>query len=176
MMVKECIMGEKRWDTTNQRSWLDGERGVRGERWSKKEKGGEELGRSGHFRTLTQSLAVQFYRSMSLLEVDYVLTADLPSNPLATIPAPSDLESSRGPPVIAADQVKKDQVKKNQVTDPEKYAKDKIILGHLLNHISDPMFDLLVAKKFANDIWSTLKSRYGGDDARLKKYIVGKWL
>ncbi|KAA0049696.1 ty1-copia retrotransposon protein [Cucumis melo var. makuwa] len=32
------------------------------------------------------------------------------------------------------------------------------------------------SKKSAKDIWSTLESRYGGDDAGRKKYVVGKWL
>ncbi|KAA0049764.1 ty1-copia retrotransposon protein [Cucumis melo var. makuwa] len=42
--------------------------------------------------------------------------------------------------------------------------------------MSDPMFDLFVVQKSAKDIWSTLESRYGGDDAGQKKYVVGKWL
>ncbi|KAA0048397.1 ty1-copia retrotransposon protein [Cucumis melo var. makuwa] len=70
-----------------------------------------------------------------------------------------------------------DQVKKDQVIDLEKYAKDnKTVRGHLLNHMSDLMFDLFVAQKSVKDIWSTLESRYGEDDAGRKKYVVGKWL
>ncbi|KAL0461374.1 UNVERIFIED_CONTAM: hypothetical protein Slati_0025000 [Sesamum latifolium] len=30
--------------------------------------------------------------------------------------------------------------------------------------------------KSANEIWNTLDTRYGGDDAGRKKYVVGKWL
>ncbi|KAA0051959.1 beta-galactosidase-like [Cucumis melo var. makuwa] len=44
----------------------------------------------------------------AVLKVDYVLPIDLPSDPLITIPAPSDPESSTGPSAIASDQVKKD--------------------------------------------------------------------
>ncbi|TYK07993.1 ty1-copia retrotransposon protein [Cucumis melo var. makuwa] len=40
----------------------------------------------------------------------------------------------------------------------------------------DPMFDLFVVQNSAKDIWSTLESRYGGDDAGRKKYVVTKWL
>ncbi|TYK04967.1 ty1-copia retrotransposon protein [Cucumis melo var. makuwa] len=77
----------------------------------------------------------------TVLEVDYVLTIDLSSDPSATTPAPSDSESSTGPSITAAEQVKKDQV-----IDPEKYTKDnKTVHKHLLNHMSDPMFDLFVA-------------------------------
>ncbi|KAA0046444.1 ty1-copia retrotransposon protein [Cucumis melo var. makuwa] len=103
----------------------------------------------------------------------YKLDRNLPSSdPPATTPTSSDPESSTRPSATAADQVKKDRV-----IDLEKYAKDnKTICGHLLNHMSDPMFDLFVAKKSAKDIWSTLESRYGGNDAGRKKYVVGKWL
>ncbi|KAA0061645.1 ty1-copia retrotransposon protein [Cucumis melo var. makuwa] len=96
------------------------------------------------------------------LEVDYVLTTDLPSfDPPATTSTSSDLESSTGPPATVA---VADQVKKDQVIDLEKYAKDnKTVRGHLLNHMSDLMFDLFVVQKSAKDIWSTLESRYEGD-------------
>ncbi|KAA0052347.1 ty1-copia retrotransposon protein [Cucumis melo var. makuwa] len=85
---------------------------------------------------------------------------------------PLDGTNYHRPSVTSADQVKKDQV-----NDLEKYAKDNnTVRGHMLNHMSDPMFDLFVVQKSAKDIWSTLKSRYGGDDVGRKKYIVGKWL
>ncbi|KAA0051003.1 ty1-copia retrotransposon protein [Cucumis melo var. makuwa] len=42
--------------------------------------------------------------------------------------------------------------------------------------MSDSIFDLFVAQKSAKDIWSTLECRYGEDDAKRKKYVVGKWL
>ncbi|KAA0032222.1 ty1-copia retrotransposon protein [Cucumis melo var. makuwa] len=58
----------------------------------------------------------------------------------------SDPGPSTGPSATAA---VANQVKKDQVIDLEKYAKD---------------------------IWSTLESRYGGDDVGRKKYVVGKLL
>ncbi|KAA0041001.1 ty1-copia retrotransposon protein [Cucumis melo var. makuwa] len=71
------------------------------------------------------------------LEVDYILTTDLPSNPPATTPALYDPKSSIGPSATAAD----------QVIDPAKCAKDnKTVRRHLLNHKSDPMFDVFGAK------------------------------
>ncbi|KAA0052338.1 ty1-copia retrotransposon protein [Cucumis melo var. makuwa] len=96
-----------------------------------------------------------------IIEVEYVLTTDLPFSDLpSTARTSSDLESSTGPSATATNQVKKDQV-----IDLEKYAKDnKTVRGHLLNYMSDPMFDLFLAKKSATDIWSTLESRYEGDD------------
>ena len=56
----------------------------------------------------------------------------------------SDPESSIGPPVVVVDQVK--QV---STVDYEKYSQiNKTVCWHLLNHLSDPMFDLLWLKIF----------------------------
>ncbi|KAL0287408.1 UNVERIFIED_CONTAM: hypothetical protein Scaly_2765200 [Sesamum calycinum] len=38
------------------------------------------------------------------------------------------------------------------------------------------LFDLFVNQKSAKEIWNTLETRYGGDDAGRKNYVVGKWL
>lgn len=82
------------------------------------------------------------------LDVDYVLTINLPSDPPAITPPPSNPESSTRPSATATNQVKKDQV-----IDPKKYAKgNKTVPGHMLNHVSDPMFDLFVAQKSAKSI------------------------
>ncbi|KAK4383081.1 hypothetical protein Sango_2811900 [Sesamum angolense] len=58
-----------------------------------------------------------------------------------------------------------------------KYENDnKTVRGHLLNHTTNTLFDLFVNHKSARTIWNTLESRYGGDDAGRKKYVIGKWL
>ncbi|KAA0065949.1 ty1-copia retrotransposon protein [Cucumis melo var. makuwa] len=63
------------------------------------------------------------------------------SDPPATTSTSSDPESSTGSFATAA---VSDTVKKDQVIDLEKYVKDnKIVREHLLNHMSDPMFDLI---------------------------------
>ncbi|KAA0031694.1 ty1-copia retrotransposon protein [Cucumis melo var. makuwa] len=100
-----------------------------------------------NYRRWSQKLLIFFEQ----LEVDYVLTTDLPtSDPPTTTSTSSDPESSTGPLTAVA---VTDQVKKDQVIDPEKYAKDnKTVRGHLLNHMSDPMFDLFVVQKSAKDI------------------------
>ncbi|KAL0443935.1 UNVERIFIED_CONTAM: hypothetical protein Slati_2116200 [Sesamum latifolium] len=49
-------------------------------------------------------------------------------------------------------------------------------MGYLLNHMSNTLFDLFVNQKSAKKIWNTLETRYEGDDAGRKKYVVGKWL
>ncbi|KAL0373620.1 UNVERIFIED_CONTAM: hypothetical protein Sradi_3277700 [Sesamum radiatum] len=38
------------------------------------------------------------------------------------------------------------------------------------------LFNLFINQKSAKEIWNTLETRYGGDDAGMKKYVVGKWL
>ncbi|KAA0039125.1 ty1-copia retrotransposon protein [Cucumis melo var. makuwa] len=95
-----------------------------------------------NYRRWSQKLLIFFEQ----LDVDYVLTTDLSSSdPSTTTSTSSDPESSTGPPTTVA---VADQVKKNQVIDPEKYAKDnKTVRRHLLNHMSDPMFDLFVVQK-----------------------------
>ncbi|KAL0371534.1 UNVERIFIED_CONTAM: hypothetical protein Sangu_0471500 [Sesamum angustifolium] len=53
---------------------------------------------------------------------------------------------------------------------------NRTVRGHLLNYMTNTLFDLFVNHKSARTIWNTLESRYGGDDAGRKKYVVGKWL
>ncbi|KAA0041580.1 ty1-copia retrotransposon protein [Cucumis melo var. makuwa] len=119
-----------------------------------------------NYRHWSQKLLIFFEQ----LEVDYVLTTDLPSSdPPTTTSTYSNPESSTGSPTTVA---VADQVKKDQVIDPEKYAKDnKTVRGHLLNHMSEPMFDLFVVQKSAKDIWSTLESR---DRTKQEKGHKGK--
>ncbi|KAL0287062.1 UNVERIFIED_CONTAM: hypothetical protein Sangu_2708500 [Sesamum angustifolium] len=58
-----------------------------------------------------------------------------------------------------------------------KYDRDnKIVRGHLLNHMNNILFDLFVNQTSVKEIWNTLETRYGDDDAGRKKYVVGKWL
>lgn len=57
-----------------------------------------------------------------------------------------DPKSSMDPPTI-------DQSKQVPIVDPKKYAKNKrTVRRHLLNHMSDPKFDLFVAQKSAKAI------------------------
>ncbi|KAL0325029.1 UNVERIFIED_CONTAM: hypothetical protein Sradi_5072200 [Sesamum radiatum] len=58
-----------------------------------------------------------------------------------------------------------------------KYDRDnKTVRGYLLNHMNNILFDLFVNQKSAKEIWNTLETRCGGDDAGRKKYVVDKWL
>ena len=69
---------------------------------------------------------------------------------------------------------------KSNTTDVEtmkKFEKDnKTVRGHLLNHMTNPLFDLFVIFKFAKIIWEKLQVRYGADDVGKKKYVVCAWL
>lgn len=53
---------------------------------------------------------------------------------------------------------------------------NKTVRGHMLNHMTNVLFDLLVNIKSAKQIWDMLEKKYGADDAGKKKYVVGKWL
>lgn len=46
----------------------------------------------------------------------------------------------------------------------------------MLNHISNPLFDMFVTQKSAKEIQNLLENKYDANDAGKKKYVVGKWL
>ena len=63
------------------------------------------------------------------------------------------------------------------IVDTKMFEKDNnIVCGHLLNHMTDSLFNLFVVQKSAKVISNTLESKYGGDDVGRKKHMVGKWL
>ncbi|KAL0420809.1 UNVERIFIED_CONTAM: hypothetical protein Slati_3103800, partial [Sesamum latifolium] len=100
------------------------------------------------------------------LDVDYVLFADPPEIPHQTTDASTAIVTAS-------------QTETNRPNDElkAKYERDnKTVRGHLLNHMTNTLFDLFVNQKSAKEIWNTLETRYGGDDAGRKKYVVGKWL
>jgi len=53
---------------------------------------------------------------------------------------------------------------------------NKAVRGHLLNHMTTPLFHLFVTFKYAKIIWEKLKVKYGANDAGKKKYAAGEWL
>ncbi|XP_059310099.1 uncharacterized protein LOC132061272 [Lycium ferocissimum] len=63
------------------------------------------------------------------------------------------------------------------VADDIAFEKDnKTVRGHLLNHMTNPLFDLFVTNKSAKEVWDSLEKKYGADDAGKKKYIIGQWI
>ncbi|XP_059306527.1 uncharacterized protein LOC132057969 [Lycium ferocissimum] len=59
----------------------------------------------------------------------------------------------------------------------KKFEKDnKIVRGHLLNHMINPLFGLFVTNKSTKEIWDSLEKKYGADDVGKKKYVVGQWI
>ncbi|XP_039141238.1 uncharacterized protein LOC120278531 [Dioscorea cayenensis subsp. rotundata] len=120
-----------------------------------------------NYKRWSQKLLIFFEQ----LEIDYVLFSDslfietdtngTSSDPLAT--------PITTPPIVQTKQVDEESKKK--------YEKDnKTVRGHLLNHMSNPLFDLFVTQKSAKEIWNLLEKKYGADDAGKRKYVVGKWL
>ncbi|XP_021764848.1 uncharacterized protein LOC110729418 [Chenopodium quinoa] len=53
---------------------------------------------------------------------------------------------------------------------------NKLVRGHLLNHMNNTLFDLFVNFRSSKVIWDSLEKKYGADDAGKKKYVVGKWI
>ena len=92
------------------------------------------------------------------LEIDYVLFKDPPM--------PSVEQSPPNPQAVKTNEER-----------IQKYEKDnKTARCHLLNHMTNTLFDLFMIHRSAKAIWAALESKYGGDDAGMKKYVVGKWL
>jgi len=59
----------------------------------------------------------------------------------------------------------------------KKFEEDiKMVRVHLLKHMINPILDLFVTFTSAKIIWKKLEVKYGADDARGKKYVVGEWL
>ncbi|KAL9235840.1 hypothetical protein vseg_010574 [Gypsophila vaccaria] len=111
-----------------------------------------------NYKRLSQKLLMFFEQ----LEVDYVLFND-PPKPVETV----TVEST--PPVTSAVKSNEELVKK--------FEKDnKTARCHLLNHMSNTLFDLFAPHKSTKIIWKSLEDKYGFDDAGKKKYVVGKWL
>ena len=107
-----------------------------------------------NFKRWSQKLLIFFEQ----LEVDYVLFKEPSMNGSNTTTDSSNV-------MIVDDVVKK------------KFEKDnKIVRGHLLNHMTNPLFDLFLTYKSAKEIWDSLEKKYGADDAGKKKYIVGQWI
>ncbi|XP_074277389.1 uncharacterized protein LOC141601026 [Silene latifolia] len=111
-----------------------------------------------NYKRWSQKLLVFFEQ----LKVDYVLFND-PPKPVV----PTDVETT--PTAATVVKTTDDAIKK--------FEKDnKTARCHLLNHMTNILFDLFAPNKSAKVIWDSLESKYRLDDAGKKKYVVGKWL
>nr|XP_033511997.1 uncharacterized protein LOC117276747 [Nicotiana tomentosiformis]XP_033511998.1 uncharacterized protein LOC117276747 [Nicotiana tomentosiformis] len=107
-----------------------------------------------NYKRWSQKLLIFFEQ----LEVDYVLFNDPPADIVA--------ESSNTANTVVADDAAK-----------KKFEKDnKTVRGHLLNHMTNSLFDLFINYKSAKVIWDSLEKKYGADDTGKKKYVVEKWI
>ncbi|XP_074276914.1 uncharacterized protein LOC141600571 [Silene latifolia] len=105
------------------------------------------------------------FRFEGKLEIDYVLFSDPPA--AVTEPDATSIETT--PPVIS--------VVKSNAEAIKKHDKDnKTAKCHLLNHMTNTLFDLFMVHKSAKTIWELLGKKYGADDVGKKKYVVEKWL
>ena len=103
------------------------------------------------------------------LEIDYVLSSKhLYDNTSQFIDAESSLSTPTAAktPLIPLDEAAKKKLKKDS----------KLDRSYLLNNMSNPLFDLFVNFKSAKIIWTKLEAKYGSDDARKRKDVIGKWL
>ncbi|XP_074318750.1 uncharacterized protein LOC141655575 [Silene latifolia] len=98
-------------------------------------------------------------------EIDYILFSD-PPTPVTEIAA-SSVETT--PPAISVVKSNEEAIKKHDKD-------NKTVRFHLLNLMTNTLFDLFMVHKSAKTIWELLEKKYGADDAGKKKYVVGKWL
>ncbi|XP_070007571.1 uncharacterized protein LOC142165387 [Nicotiana tabacum] len=108
-----------------------------------------------NYKRWSQKLLIFFEQ----LEVDYVLFNKPPANVVA--------DSSNANTIVVDDD---DDAKKKFEND------NKTVRGHLLNHMSNPLFYLFINYKSAKVIWDSLEKKYGVDNAGKKKYVVRKWI
>ncbi|KAL0349666.1 UNVERIFIED_CONTAM: hypothetical protein Sradi_4115800 [Sesamum radiatum] len=115
-----------------------------------------------NYKQWSQKLLIFFEQ----LDVDYVLFQNSLETPIeALILAITPADTSTVGMAKSEDETK------------QKYNRDnKTVRGHLLNHMNNSLFILFVNYRSAKDIWTTLETRYVGDDVGRKKYVVEKWV
>ncbi|XP_075096171.1 uncharacterized protein LOC142174282 [Nicotiana tabacum] len=87
------------------------------------------------------------------IEVDYVLFNELPT------------DNTNTTTIVVADYATKNKFEKD----------NKIVRGHLFNHMSNALFDLFINYKYTKVIWDSLEKKYGTDDAGKEKYMVHEY-
>nr|GEZ32244.1 zinc finger, CCHC-type [Tanacetum cinerariifolium] len=53
---------------------------------------------------------------------------------------------------------------------------DYICRGHILNGMSDSLFDIYQNAEFANALWESLESKYMAEDASVTKFLVSSFM
>ncbi|KAL9243932.1 hypothetical protein vseg_017764 [Gypsophila vaccaria] len=96
------------------------------------------------------------------LEIDYVLFKD----PCIAVSL-NDVEATS--PLVAIVKLNEESI--------NKFEKDnKTARYHILNHMTNTLFDLFMIHKSPKFIWDSLEKKYGADGAGKRKYVVGQWL
>jgi len=76
---------------------------------------------------------------------------------------------------VSVDGTVKDESKNTDEATIKKFGKyNKTIRGHLLNHMTKPLFNLFVTFKYAKIIWEKLEAKYSVYNAEKKKYVIGE--
>ena len=52
----------------------------------------------------------------------------------------------------------------------------KVSKGHILDALSDPLFNLYQNVETAKDLWTTLEAKYLSEDATSKKFLVTQFM
>jgi len=109
-------------------------------------------------------LAPQLLIFFKELEVNCVLFADLIEENTSETTTASGVGTS------------KDKFKTINGETMKKFEKDNEKVRHLLNYMTNLLFDLFVTFKSTKIILEELEVKYGAEDAGKKKYMVGEYL
>ncbi|XP_021751875.1 uncharacterized protein LOC110717468 [Chenopodium quinoa] len=111
-----------------------------------------------NYKRWSQKLLIFFEQ----LEVDYVLNEDV-------IETLKNAEEAAKTATAAIPAATMEALKKKEKD-------NKLVRGHILNHMNNTLFDLFVNFRSSKVIWDSLEKKYGANDAGKKKYVVGKWI
>lgn len=90
---------------------------------------------------------------LTALKISYILDPNLPDLPAATSED--------------TDQVKKDRTKREE---------DELLCrGHILNNLSDRLYDLFTSVKSAKEIWNALEYKYNTEKQGVDKFLIMKY-
>ena len=119
---------------------------------------------------------------LSSLNVAYVLTTAKPAEPTEEEMSAVSTSSSQPMQVDGDSTTEKTTTpKENEISGKirkcQKWVNDDYIcLGHILNALSDSLFDIYQHEASAKELWEKLEARYMTEDATSKKFLVSRFL
>ena len=122
---------------------------------------------------------------LSTLNVVYVLTTPRPAEPEAPTSQPMMVDNAPTNPASdstahtgtgrnskSAEEIYQSELRKCQKWDNDDY----ICMGHILNGMTDSLFDIYQHETSSKTLWEKLEARYMTEDASSEKFLVSRFL